>query len=117
LDQSLQTWKDEIWPAGQPVFAVMFKRKYRWVVAGNVTVTVGAKLYVADAETVVQVLPLALPSTDSVWFRAPHDAGSWSTSRLALCAEPRSTCTHCGNALFALSQYVFWSASVTLPGA
>ena len=56
-----------------------------------------------------------LRDTDSVSVRAPHAAGSCSTTRLALCADPRSTCTHCGNALLALSQYVFWSASVTFP--
>ena len=43
-----QTWNSEIWPAGQPVFAVTFTRKYRWVVAGNEMVTgcplVGSKV-------------------------------------------------------------------------
>src|SRR6185503_16721454 len=105
-----QTSKVETWPAGQPVFAVMFSQKYRWVVAVNVMVTVlllpGLKLYVADARTVLKLTPSVLPRMDSVWSRAPQPAGSWSTIRLALWAEPRSTCTHCGNALFWLSQYV-----------
>ena len=35
-----QTSKVETWPAGQPVFAVMFSRFYRWVVDLNVMVTV-----------------------------------------------------------------------------
>src|SRR5262245_28157805 len=63
---------------------------------------------------VVNVVPLVLPRTDSVWVRAPHEAGSCRTMRLALWAEPRSTWTHWGNALFALSQYVLWLPSVTL---
>jgi hypothetical protein len=40
VDQVFQTWNSDICPAGQPVFAVMFTRRYRWVVAGNVRVTV-----------------------------------------------------------------------------
>src|SRR3954447_1862879 len=74
----------------------------------------GANAYVADALTVLKVTPSALPRTDSVSSRAPQAAGSCSTTRLTLWAEPRSTWTHCGNALLALSQYVFWSASVVL---
>lgn len=38
--QLFQTWKLDTCPAGQPVFAVKFSRRYRWVEAGNVTVTV-----------------------------------------------------------------------------
>jgi hypothetical protein len=39
-DQVFQTWNSDICPADQPVFAVTFTRKYRWVVAANVRVTV-----------------------------------------------------------------------------
>src|SRR6188474_3056256 len=82
----------------------------------TVLLLAGLKVYVADAFTVVlKFTPSVLPRMDSVWFRAPQPAGSWSTIRLALWAEPRSTCTHCGNALFWLSQYVAWLPSVTLP--
>ena len=63
-----------------------------------------AKVYVADDLTVVKEEPSVLPDRDSVWLRAPQVAGSWRTTRLALCAEPRSTWTHCGKALLALSQ-------------
>src|SRR5215218_1121675 len=49
----------------------------------------------------------------SVSFRAPQAAGSCSTTRLADGDEPTSTCTHCGNALLALSQYEPWLRSVT----
>jgi hypothetical protein len=38
IGQLFQIWKLEIWPAGQPVFAVKFSRKYRPVaVMGMVT--------------------------------------------------------------------------------
>ena len=35
-----QIWSSEIWPAGHPVFAVIWTRQYRWLVAGKVIVTV-----------------------------------------------------------------------------
>ena len=56
--------------------------------------------------SVLKVEPLVLPCTDSVWVRVAQAAGggSFSTTRLTVVAAPRSTCTHCGNALLALSQ-------------
>jgi hypothetical protein len=74
----------------------------------------GLKVTGADALTVVNVTPSVPARTDRVWSRAPHPAGSCRTIRLALCAEPRSTWTHWGKALLALSQWVFWSASAVL---
>jgi hypothetical protein len=57
-------------------------------------------------ERVLQVELLVLPSTLSVWVRvAQSDGGgslslTWSIATLL----PRSTWTHCGNALLGLSQ-------------
>ena len=48
--------------------------------------------------------PSAEALTVSVSLRAPHAAGSCSTTLVTDRAEPRSTWTHCGNALLALSQ-------------
>src|SRR5690349_19977851 len=73
------------------------------------------KAYDVLAFSVENDEPLVLPTTSMVWLRAPHEVGSCRTTLLMLCAEPRSTWTHCGNALLALSQYEFWSLSVTLP--
>src|SRR5689334_20657536 len=95
----------------------MFSRQYRWVAAGNVMVTVllpeGENVYGADAFTVVKLVPSVEASSDRVSSRAPQDAGSCRTTRLAACAEPRSTCTHCGNTLLVLSQYEDRLPSVT----
>src|SRR5947209_3137591 len=67
----------------------------------------GSNAYPCDATRSVNVEPVALPCTDSVSVRAAHpDVGSLSTTRSTLTDEPRSTCSHCGNALFVLSQYV-----------
>src|SRR5687767_12094907 len=65
----------------------------------------------------LNVLPLALPCTDRVCVRAPQPAtGSFRTIWVVLTDAPRSTCSHCGKALFALSQYVPWFESLLLPG-
>src|SRR2546430_8984106 len=97
-------------PAGQPVLAVKVSRRYRRLVAGNVTVTVlpvaGLKVYPAGPATVPKVLPSLEPSIRMVWVRVPQapDGGSLSTNRLTLVGAPRSTWNHSGNALSALSQ-------------
>ena len=41
---------------------------------------------------------------DSVCVRVPQALGSLSTTWSMLVDAPRSTCAHCGNALFVLSQ-------------
>jgi hypothetical protein len=66
----------------------------------------GLKTYPALAFRVVKVDPLVLPCTVSVWVRVCHAAagGSLRTAWLTLTAEPRSTWSHCGNALLLLSQ-------------
>jgi hypothetical protein len=90
--------------------AVKFRRRYRWLVAGNVIVTVlpvaGLNVYPAEATTVVKVVPSLLPSTLNVCVRVAHDVdgGKVTTILLTLVDAPRSTCSHCGKALFALSQ-------------
>jgi hypothetical protein len=73
----------------------------------------GSNVYVPEA-SVENDVPFVLPWTESVWLRAPQavDGGSFSTTLPIENAVPRSTCTHCGNALLALSQYVFASPSV-----
>jgi hypothetical protein len=62
-------------------------------------------VYPAEA-TIVVTGPLSvLPPTDSVWVRVPQpDPGSLSTTLFTLTDAPRSTWSHCGKALFALSQ-------------
>ena len=54
----------------------------------------------------VKVVPFVLVCTDSVWVRVPQAAsgGSFSVTRPMVTLEPRSTCSHCGKALLALSQ-------------
>ncbi len=52
----------------------------------------------------MNVEPLALPRTVSVWVRAPQEEGSLRTSLFTLTAAPRSTWIHWGKALLALSQ-------------
>src|SRR5690242_16294485 len=97
----------------------MFSRTYRVVVAlkpiDTVLALFGSKLYPADATMSEKVEPVVLPCTDSVSVRAPQFAvGSLSTTLLMLTDAPRSTCSHCGKALFVLSQYVDWLASLAL---
>ena len=86
----------------------MFSRTYRVVVAAKVIVTVfpdaGLKAYPAEATSWLNVDPLVLDCTVNVWVRVPQPVGSFSTRRLTLTEEPRSTWIHCGNALLALSQ-------------
>src|SRR5438034_290224 len=97
-----------ICPAGQPVFAVMVSRTYRAVAAPKVTVTTlpaaGSNTYPVPVTMVARLVPSVLPWIDSVCVRTPHDGGSLSTSWSTAVAVPRSTWTHCGNALFVPSQ-------------
>ena len=64
------------------------------------------------------VVPSVLPRTDSVWVRAPHavEGGSLITTFPSASVVPRSTCSHCGNALFVLSQYVDALPSLAFDG-
>src|SRR3979409_1589182 len=79
----------------------------------------GSNVRPAEADSVVKLLPSVLPRIDSVWVRVDHAAsgGSFSVTLPMLVAAPRSTCTHCGKALLALSQYVEALPSVTVAGA
>jgi hypothetical protein len=92
------------------VFAVKFSRTYRALADGNVIVAVlpveGLNVYPADPTIVEKSDPSVLPWTDSVWVRVVYedDGGRSSTIRLKLLAAPRSTWSHCGNALLVLSQ-------------
>ena len=90
------------------MLAVTLTRTYRADVAGKVIVTVlpvaGLKTRPAEADSVVNEEPLVLPCIDSVCVRVPQPGGSFSTTRLTVAAAPRSTCSHCGNALLTLSQ-------------
>ena len=63
-------------------------------------------MYAADATTVVNVESSSLPRTDRVWVPVAHalDGGRSRTMLLKLCVEPRSTWSHCGKSLSALSQ-------------
>ncbi len=88
----------------------MVTRTYRTVAAVKPMVTVlpvaGSNRRPDEPDRVVQVEPLVLPCRVSVWVRAAQAVAggsfsfAWSMARLL----PRSTCTHCGNALFGLSQ-------------
>lgn len=90
------------------MFAVISSRTWRVAAGATVTVTVllpaGLKVYPAEPTRVLNVDPLVLPCTVSVWVRAPQPAGSLSTSRSTVIVAPRSTWIHCGKALFGLSQ-------------
>jgi len=61
--------------------------------------------------------PSLEPEMVSVSVRVAHElaGGSFRTTWLTETAEPRSTCNHCGNALFWLSQYVFALPSPAFP--
>ena len=102
--------------------AVKFSRTYRALVAGRVIVTVlpveGLNVYPVGATIVEKPDPSVLPDAVSVWVRVLHedDGGRSSTIRLKLLGAPRSTWSHCGNALLALSQQVLVLPSVALPG-
>ena len=62
-------------------------------------------MYVCDATRSLNDDPLVLPCTLSVWVRVPQpEVGSFSTTRLTVSDEPRSTCTHSGKELLTLSQ-------------
>jgi hypothetical protein len=56
------------------------------------------------------------PDTLSVCVRGSHVGGSFNTALPMLTAEPRSTVSDCGNAPFALSQYVDGLLSTALAG-
>ncbi len=64
----------------------------------------GLNAYPADATMSVNDEPVVLPCTVSVWVRVPQPVGSFSTTRLTPTEAPRSTWSHCGNALLVLSQ-------------
>jgi hypothetical protein len=104
------TCSSDNWPAAHPEFAVMLIRTYRAFAAVNGIVTVfpvdGSNVYVDDAARLPNVVPSVLPCTESVWVRVAQAVagGRFSVTLLTLVDEPRSTCTHCGNAPFALSQ-------------
>jgi hypothetical protein len=79
----------------------------------------GLNVYVADPTAVPNADPSVLVCTDSVWVRVAQavDGGSFSVTLPTLYVAPRSTCSHCGKAPFALSQYVFASPSVAVAAA
>jgi hypothetical protein len=108
------------WAACHPVLAVMATRTYRADPAGKLIVTAlplaGLNVWTAEPLRLVNDEPVVLPCTDSVWLRDPQPVGSFSTTWSTLVAVPRSTCAHCGKALFALSQYVFGLPSVRFAG-
>ncbi|GGM09430.1 hypothetical protein GCM10007977_008210 [Dactylosporangium sucinum] len=58
----------------------------------------GAKLYPVEVTMSEKVVPFVLPWMASVSVRAPQLAGSIRLTELTGTAEPRSTCSHCGNA-------------------
>ena len=89
----------------------MFSRTYRVVVALKLIVTVlafavGSNVYPAEATMSLKLEPSVLPRTARVSVRAPQDVdgGSFRTTWLTATEAPRSTCSHCGKALSALSQ-------------
>ena len=63
----------------------------------------GSKVTVTDARNVAPVAPSV---TVTVWVRVAHavDGGSRSVTLPTDVVAPRSTWTHCGKALLALSQ-------------
>src|ERR1700754_3162053 len=79
----------------------------------------GLKVYVAEPTAVPNEVPFVLVCTDNVCVRVAHAAagGSFKVTLPTANVEPRSACTHCGNALLALSQYVLASPSVTVDAA
>src|SRR2546423_6615287 len=114
------TSNSEICPAGQAVLAVMNNRRNRVVVAVRLMVTVlpvaGSKVYPAEPTRSAKLVPSVLPRTARVCVRVPQpDTGTFSTTLVTATDAPRSTCSHCGNALFVLSQYVDWLPSLALP--
>src|SRR6266545_1926511 len=75
----------------------------------------GSNTYPVDVVIVLKPVPSELPCRATVWVRASHDGGSFSTTWSIAVAVPRSTWAHCGNAPLALSQYVAAVPSVRLP--
>ncbi len=83
----------------------------------TVLAAAGLNSYPLEATRSVKLVPSVLPWTARVWVRVPQfAAGSFSTTRSVFRAAPRSAWIQCGNALFALSQYVSWLPSPALPG-
>ena len=87
----------------------MLRRTYRVLVAPNVTVTVlpvaGSNVYPAEPTMSAKLEPLVLPWIASVSVRVPQpDTGTFRTTLVTLTDAPRSTWSHCGNALLVLSQ-------------
>lgn len=76
----------------------------------------GLKVYPAEDLSVLKVEPFVEPRTERVSVRVAHAAagGSFSTRRPTVWAEPRSTVSDCGKALFVLSQYELASPSTAL---
>ena len=66
----------------------------------------------------VQLLPLVLPSTESVWVLVAQavDGGRSSTIDPTVWAEPRLASSHCGKSLSVLSQYVLVFPSLAFDG-
>jgi hypothetical protein len=91
------------WAASPPVLPVKLSSTY-WalVPAGRLTVTVlpvdGLNVYPAEATIWLNVVPLALPSTDKVSVLVLHDddGGRSKVIDPMDCAEPRFTVTVCG---------------------
>ena len=79
----------------------------------------GSNVYVAEATAVLKFVPSVLVCTESVWVRVAQavDGGSFRVTLPIAYVAPRSTCSHCGNAPFALSQYVLASPSVAVEAA
>ena len=77
----------------------------------------GLNVYPAEPTSWLNVVPLVLPSTDSVSVRVLQalDGGRSRVTDPIDCVEPRSTVTVCGQAAPSLlSQYVLVLPSVTL---
>src|SRR4030095_12878489 len=92
----------------------MVSLRYRVVVMLKLIVAVGLRLYPADATMSVKFDPVVLPCTASVSVRAAQAEGIFRITLFTCTDAPRSTCSHCGKALFTLSQYVAWLPSLAL---
>src|SRR3954471_7022834 len=92
-----QTSSSEIWPAGQPLLAVIWMRTYRATTAVKSTVTVllataGSKAP-GEVARLVKVVLSVLVSTENGWLRAAQTVwgGSFRITRPTGMAVPRST--------------------------
>src|SRR4051794_41715728 len=102
-------WSSATCPAGQPVFAVKVSRRNRWAADGTGMVTVfcaaGSNTYPRSATTCWKAKSPSASDTSIVCVRAPHEAGSLTTSRpTAPAVDPRSTVNDCGSWELTLSQ-------------